>query len=191
MNFSKAGKLLLTTGLLVVLAQGLWQLPELQDYLFPHQQLTAPFQPARKEYQKIQDHLTLLQERVDYLQWSLPHNGQVRRVSIDRMLAFPFSESIRPLFPGYFWHMNIYLAKREQLYVERKLNYVDALLNYLASRTQAQSSLQDTQRLPQRPGEISLWRQIQELQRQWVADNSKLNDLSKKLTWLANHGFKN
>jgi hypothetical protein len=106
-NSLKAGKFFLIAGLLLVLAQGLWDFPGLQDYLFPGEQMEANLQVVSEECGKIEAGLTSLKSRMDYLNWFLVHRGAFQKVSLDRMLAFPFSESTRPLAPGYFWHSNM------------------------------------------------------------------------------------
>ncbi|MCX5888630.1 MAG: hypothetical protein NTY36_04170, partial [Deltaproteobacteria bacterium] len=75
LNSLTVKKLLLTAGLLIVLGQGLWQLPELQDYFSPVDNEEFIFQQADKECSRIKDDLRTLNERVDYLQWFQAHNG--------------------------------------------------------------------------------------------------------------------
>src|SRR5665648_9901 len=104
LNSLTVKKLLLTAGLLAVLGQGLWQLPELQDYLFPIDHQKSILQQARKECLRIKNDLRTLDERVAYLTWFQAHDGPDQKVSADRLRAFPFSESIRTLAPRYFWH---------------------------------------------------------------------------------------
>ena len=110
--------------------------------------------------------MTSLRERLDYLKWFLAHNGPKQKVSADRLLSFPFSESIRSLSPRYFWRSNIYLAQKSRVSVERKLKYLDAFLNYLDWSLGLQSSDKDTAILPRKPAELSPRQQIQEFQRQ-------------------------
>ena len=92
LNSLTVKKLLLTAGLLIVLGQGLWQLPELQDYLFPVDNEEFILQQASKECSRIENDLRTLNERVDYLKWFQAHNGPDQKVSADRLRAFPFSE---------------------------------------------------------------------------------------------------
>ena len=189
-NSLKTGKFLLTAGLLLVLAQGLWQLPDLQDYLSPGRHVDANLQVVAVECEKIAAGLTALRSRVDYLNWFLAHRGAVQKVSADRLLAFPFSESIRLLAPGYFWHSNIYLAKKNRVMVERKLKYLGAFLKNLDSKTRLHPSHQDTDKLSPPPGEVNRLKQIQKFQQQLREYDAKLEELSEQLAWLENNDFK-
>jgi len=189
-NSLKAGKFLLIAGLLIVLGQGLWQLPELQDFLFPGEQMEANLQVVSEECGKIEAGLTSLKSRMDYLNWFLAHRGAVQKVSADRLLAFPFSESIRPLSPGYFWHSNIYLAQKARVNVERKLKYLGAFLKNLDSNTRLHPSHQDTDKRPPQSGEVNRLQQIQEFQRQLGGYDARLKELRERLTWLENNDSK-
>jgi hypothetical protein len=191
LNSLKAGKFLLTAGLLVVLVQGLWQLPELQDYLYPGHQLAADLQSARMNCQKIEDDLITLGGRVDYLKWFLAHRGPDQKVSVNRMLSFPFSEFIRVLSPNFFWKANVYLAQKTRVKVERRLRYLEALLNNIDLQLRQPSCPNSTAILPKNAVALSALQQIQAFQHQWSVYNVKLNDLIKQLVLIENHGYKN
>ena len=77
-------KLLLTAGLLIVLGQGLWQLPELQDYFSPLRAWESIFIRTSKESLRIKGDLITLNKRVDYLTWFQAHNGPDQKISGDR-----------------------------------------------------------------------------------------------------------
>jgi hypothetical protein len=189
-NPLKAGKFFLIAGLLLVLAQGLWDFPGLQDYLFPGEQMEANLQVVSEECGKIEAGLTSLKSRMDYLNWFLVHRGTVQKVSLDRMLAFPFSESIRPLSPGYFWHGNIYLAQKARVNMERKIKYLGAFLKYLDANMRLCLSHQDTDKRPPQSGEVNRLQQIQEFQRQLGGYDARLKELRERLTWLENNDSK-
>jgi len=189
-NSLKARKFFLIAGLLLVLAQGLWDFPGLQDYLFPGEQMGANLLVVREECGKIEAGLTSLQSRVDYLSWFLVHRGAVQKLSLDRMLAFPFSESIRPLSPGYFWQSNIYLAQKTRVNVERKIKYLGAFLQYLDANMRLRLSRQDTDKRPPPSGEVNRLQQIQEFQRRLGGYDARLKELRELLTWLENNGSK-
>ncbi len=190
LNSWKAGKFLLTAGLLVVLVQGLWQLPDLQDYLFPGHQLAADLQSARRECRKIGDDLIALRDRVDYLKWFLAHRGPDQKVSVNRMLSFPFSEFIRSLSPNFFWKVNVYLAQKTRVKEERRLRYLDALLNNIDLQLRQPSCPKSTAILPKNAAALSALQQIQAFQHQWSVYNVKLNELIEQLAWVENHGYK-
>jgi hypothetical protein len=191
LNSLKAGKFLLTAGLLLVLAQGLWQLPELQDYLFPGHQLAADLQSARINCRKIEDDLITLRGRVDYLKWFLAHGGPDQKVSVNRMFSFPLSEFIRSLSPNFFWKANVYLAQKTRVKVERRLRFLDALLNNIDLQLRQPSCPNSTVILPKNAVALSALQQIQAFQHQWSVYNVKLNDLIKQLVLIENQGYKN
>jgi hypothetical protein len=189
LNSVTVKKLLLTAGLLIVLGQGLWKLPELQDYLFPVDNEKFIFQLARKECSRIKDDLRTLKERVDYLTWFQAHNGPDQKVSANRLRAFPFSEAIRPLAPRYFWQINIPLAHKNRLKVERKLRYMEGLLKNIDENSPVHPS-QDSPAMPAKTAAVSgSMKQIKQFQDQCIHYNAELKELTKQLTRLENNGY--
>jgi hypothetical protein len=183
-------KLLLTAGLLLVLGQGLWQLPELQDYLFPVDHEEFILRQASKIGPQIKDDLRTLKARVDYLAWFQAHNGPDQKVSADRLRAFPFSEPIRPLAPRFFWQTNIRLAHQNRLRVERKLQYLEGLLKPIEAKPPAHPS-QAGPTMPAKTAALSgSMKQIEQFQGQYVYYNAKLIELTKQLAGLEDTGYK-
>lgn len=183
-------KLLLIAGLLLVMGQGLWQLPELHDYFYPVSHQEFIFQQASKVCPQIKNDLETLQERVDYLTWFQAHNGPDQKISTDRLLAFPFSESIRPLAPRFFWEANIRLAHKNRLRVERKLQYLESLLKSIAAHPPVHPP-QASPAIPAKtPALSSSIKQIQQFRDQCVHDNAKLIELTKQFARLENNGYK-
>ena len=190
LNSVTVKKLLLTAGLLLVLGQGLWQLPELQDYLFPVDHEKSILQQASKECPRIKDDLRTLSERVDYLKWFQAHNGPDQKVSTDRQRAFPFSEFIRPLAPRFLWQVNIRLAHQNRLKVERRLRYLEGLLKNLDDNSPMHPS-QAGPAIPTKTAAVSgSIKQIQQLQDQSIDYNAKLLELTKQLAGLEDNGYK-
>jgi hypothetical protein len=188
LNFLKSGRFLLTAGLLAVLAQGLWEFPSLQDYLVPDQQMTAKLRSARGACHNIENDLTSLRERVDYLKWFLADNGPDQKFSAHRMLAWPFSEPLRCLSPGYSWDFNLYLAKQTQVHLQNKLKLLGALLQHIDLSLRARSPQPNTAILPKNPAGLSLFEQIQACQGQWLGYNAKLSKLTDQLTEVVKDG---
>jgi hypothetical protein len=179
--------LLLTAGLLIVLGQGLWQLPEIHDYLFPVDHRALTLNRASKELPRIEGDLMTLKERLDYLTWFQADNGPDQKVSADRLRVFPFSESIRPLAPRFFWHTNIRLAHQNRLRVERKLRYLEGLLKSIDANPPMHPS-QASPEIPAKTAAVSdSLKQIQQLQDQCTHYHGKLMDLTKRLDWLENN----
>jgi hypothetical protein len=190
LNSVTVKKLLLTAGLLIVLGQGLWQFPELQDYLFPAESVESILSLARRECLRIKDDLRTLNERVEYLTWFQAHNGPDQKISADWLGAFPFSECIRPLAPRYFWHTNIRLAHKNRLRVERKLRYLEALLKNLDTNPPVHPA-QAGPAIPAKTAAVSSsMKQIKQLQDQLMDYNAKLMELTKQLAWLEDNGYK-
>jgi hypothetical protein len=190
LNSLTVKKFLVTAGLLIVLAQGLWQLPELQDYLSPVDNEEFIFRQARKECSRIKDDLRTLNQRVDYLTWFQAHNGPDQKISADRLRAFPFSETIRPLAPRYFWHTNIRLAHKNRLRVERKLLFLRGLLKNMDKNPSAHPS-QAGPAIPAKTAAVSSsMKQIQHFQDQYTNYTAQLTELTKQLAWLEENGYK-
>ena len=188
LNFLKSGRFLLTAGLLVVLAQGLWEFPSLQDYLVPDQQITSKLRSVSRECHNIETDLTSLRERLDYLKWFLADNGPDQKFSAHRMLALPFSEPLRCLSPEISWHFTMYQAKRTRVRLQNKLKLLEALLNHIDLSLRPQSPRPDTAIRAKNPDGLSFVPQIQAFQGQWLGYNSQLNQLTEQLTGLANNG---
>jgi hypothetical protein len=125
----KNGRFLLTAGLLVVLVQGLWTLPDLQDYFFPDNYWELKVQSIGRESCHIKNDLNSLRLRVGYLEWVLSDKDAPQSVSMKWMVHFPFSECMRIDFPKFFWNLNIYLAYQTKVKIQRKLKNLDALFN--------------------------------------------------------------
>jgi hypothetical protein len=190
LNSFTVKKFLLTAGLLLVLGQGIWRLPELQDYLSPVDNEDFILQQASKECSRIKVDLRTLHERVDYLTWFQTHNGPDQKISANRLRSFPFSEAIRPLAPGYFWLTNIRLAHKNRLRVERKLRYLEALLKNINTKTPVHPA-QTGPAIPAKPAAVSgSMKQIQQFQDQLIDYNAKLMELTKQLAGLEDKGYK-
>jgi hypothetical protein len=183
-------KFLLIAGLLIVISQGLWQLPELEDYLFPVENEKFILQQAGKECPRIEVDLRTLNERVDYLDWFQAHNGPDQKISTDRLLSFPFSECIRHLAPRYFWHTNIILAHKNRLKVERRLRHLGPLLKNIDGDFRVGASHASPAIPAKTAAESSSIKQIKQFQDQWIGYNAKLIELTKRLAWLENNGYK-
>jgi hypothetical protein len=180
-------KYLLAAGLLLVLGQGLWQLPELQDRSSPAHNLEFILSRASKELPLIKEDLIMLNERVDFLQWFQVHDGPDQKVSPNRLLFFPFLESIRSLAPKYFWDINLYLAHKTRVRVERRLGQLAPWLKSLDGNSGVCSSYASPEILG-KPFALSIsMKQIKQFQDQWIDYNAKLIDLTKLLNLLSNN----
>jgi len=184
-------KFLLIAGLLIVMGQGLWQLPELQDYLFPLKNEESILQQLNKECRRIEVDLIAFNKRLDYLKWFQAHNGPDQKISADRLFAFPFSESIRTMVPRYFWHINIRLARKTRLKVERRLLYVDALIQSIDRDIRVGPSLDGPLIPAEMAAQSSSMKQIKQFQGQCIHYNAELIELTKQLNLLEKNDYKN
>jgi hypothetical protein len=183
LNFLKSGQFLITVGLLLVLAQGLWQLSEFQDYFFPEKHLELNIRLAKLEFRKIKNNLTLLEQRLSYLKWSLD-NGPEQQISMDRILLFPFAEPLRRLSPKFFWHFNIYMAKQKQVGLERKLKYQDALLNKIDSTIELEILNNNSKTFLKMSQRFDISQKMQKFRQQWLLYNNELKPLINQLASL-------
>jgi hypothetical protein len=191
LNSFTVKKYLLTAGLLLVLCQGVWQLPELQDYLFPDKSVDSILRLARRSCPKIEDNLLTLNERINYLKWFRAHNGPDQKVSAERLLAFPFSESIRPLAPRYFWYINIFLAHKDRMRAESRLRYLEvAFKSMLSEDFRGRPSLASPAISAKMATVSRSMKQIKQFQNQFIEYNAKLMELTKQLAGIEANGYK-
>jgi hypothetical protein len=191
LNSFTVKKFLLIAGLLIVMGQGLWQLPELQDYLFPLKNEELILQQLDKECRRMEVDLIAFNKRLDYLKWFQAHNGPDQKISADRLFAFPFSESIRTMAPRFFWNINIRLTQKIRLKVERKLRYIESLLKNSDYNSPVHSS-HASPVIPAKPESVSRsTKEIQQFQAKCMQYNAKLVKLTKELAWLETNGYKN
>ncbi|HLD48164.1 MAG TPA: hypothetical protein VJA64_10080 [Desulfobaccales bacterium] len=180
-------KLLLIAGLLIVLGQGLWQLPELQDHLFPVDHLELIISRARKVCSFNEGDLIAFEERLDYLTWFQAHDDPDQKVSTKWLRAFPFSETIRSLTTGFFWQLNIRLAHKSRMKVERRLRYLEPLLKSAAGDFRV-GSAHDSLAIAPKPTLMDRSaKQIQQFEDQCMLYDSRLIELTKKLALIENN----
>ena len=127
----KAWKFILPAGLLLVLVQGLLQVAEFQDYLFPGKHFRSELEAVGDKCLFMEADLISLRGRVHDLEAFLASNTPDRRPSGASLVLSPWSEGVRFFFPKFFWNFNIYQAKRTRVKVERNVRYVDSMLNNL------------------------------------------------------------
>lgn len=170
----KIGRFLLTAGLIVVLVQGLWQLPDLQDYFFPDSYWELKVQSIGRESWHIQNDLISLRLRIGYLEWFLSQRDSLQSVSVKWMLHFPFSEFIRIDSPKFFWNLNIYLAYQTKVQIQRKLKNLYALFNNIPLNKKQEFIVNKENKLLDE----------KEFEKQCATYNNELNKLTKQLEQL-------
>jgi hypothetical protein len=178
---TKIGGVLFSAGLLLVLLQGLWQLPDLQDYFFPDKYWELKIESANKEDWHVENGLLSLKLRVGYLEWCRAHIDHPQNFSMEWMVHFPISECIRFISPNFAWNINIYIANKTRVGVERKLKNLLALFNIIQLRKN-QSLLLTTD---------NSWLNDDQFDRRFKQYNIQLNDLKNKLNKIIVIGYKN
>lgn len=176
----KIGRFLLTAGLLVVLGQGLLQLPDVQDYFFPDNYWELKIQSISRESWNIKNDLTSLRLRIGYLEWFLSHRDASPSVSMKWMLLFPFSECIRLDSPKFFWNLNIYLAYQTKVKIQRKLKNLDALVKNIP--------LNKRQEFLRNQNNILL--NDKEFEKIFISYNNELEKLKNRINELSKSSYK-
>ncbi len=180
LKFFKAWKILLPAGLLLVLVQGLLQVPELQDYLLPGEYFQSELRATANKCLDIEGDLTSYRERVATLEGLLASKNPDRKVSAARMLRSPWSEGVQYLSPELVWKVDLYLAKRTRVKVERNLKYIDYMLSNLELMKPALSQ-NNAEQIPLNPagGDFT-----QEIRARSQIYSREIKNLSEKLTRL-------
>ena len=184
LNPSLWGKLLLAAGLLLVCIQGLLQLYEVQDFFFPDKYHEIKLNLIRKECAKIGQGLTSLQDQLNMLTRLQELRGQPDLVPSSR----PLSDSSSPLpavgarcYSDSSWQAAIHAAKKKQVYVARKLNYLRLILQSMHRDLEAKLSDIGPGSSVRKSGMEETLQQIREIQALWQTYNDKLDDSSIKL----------
>ena len=188
---SEWGKLLLAVGLLLVFVLGLLQLYPVQNFFFPGKYQAIKLNLVRKECLKIEKGLASLQTQVDNLTRLRDQTAQLTLIPSNRALAN--SSSPAPALgpssnPELSWQSMIHAAKKKQVYVARKLNYIEVILKsmYRALKTPCSANGSTSSSRTGEHGKIC--QQILEIRPLLQTYNDQLNDLSKKLEKLKESG---
>ncbi len=132
------GVILLSGGLLLVLAQGLGRTPEIRLWLFPDSILEEKLHLAQKECTKIAGKLAVASASVDALyKLSGTEEAYIAPPQPSRLSLTWFKEIFIPDFLSDSferkWIKQLYQARTTLVMTERKLTYLDAFLESLAS----------------------------------------------------------
>jgi len=188
LNLSSWGPLLLAAGLLLVVVQGLLQLYAVQNFFFPDKYLAMKLNLIRKEYGKIGQGLTSLQDQLAILTKLQPSQGQSRPGPANPPPATPAS----PLpadgsrcSPDSEWQAALHTAKKKRVYAARKLNHLRLLLHSMQQDLEARLANLSSGSSARKPEMEKTLQQIREVRELWQAYNDNLNDLSIKLAKIA------
>jgi hypothetical protein len=188
LNFPNWGPLLLAAGLLLVFFQGLLQLYAVQNFFFPDKYQAIKLNLIRKEYGKIGQGLTALQDQLAILTMLQQPRLQPDLVPSSRPLSDPASplpaDSLR-CSPDSAWQVALHTAKKKRVYAARKLNYLRLILQSMQQELEARKSNLGSGSSARKPELEKTLQQIREVRELWQTYNDNLNDLSLKLTKIA------
>ena len=184
LNSSIWAKLLLAAGLLLVCVQGLFQLYEVQNFFFPDKYYEIKLNLIRKEYAKIGQGLPSLQDQLNILTMLQELRAQPCFAPSSR----PLSDSFSPLpavgarcYSDSSWQAAIHAAKKKQVYVARKLNYLRLILQSMQRDLEAKLTDIAPGSSVRKSGVEETLQQIREIQALWQTYNANLDDSSIKL----------
>jgi hypothetical protein len=188
LNLSRWGPLLLAAGLLLVFVQGLLQLYEVQNFFSPDKYQAIKLNLIKKEYFKIDQGLTSLQDQLTILTMLQQARAKPDPVPSSR----PLSASPSPLpaaearcSPDLSWQAAIHAAKKKRVYVARKLNHLRLILQSMQRDLEAKLSDIGSESSARKPEMEKTLQQIRENRALWQTYDDNLNDLSIKLKKIA------
>ena len=184
LNPSFWAKTLLAAGLLLLCVQGLLQLYEVQSFFSPDTYYEIKLNLIKKEYPKISQGLTSLQNQLNIL--TELQELRVRSELVDS--RGPVSDPASPLsavgarcFSDTSWQAAILAAKKKQVYVARKLNYLRLILQAMHRDLEVKLSDIGLETSVRKAGMEETLQQIREIQALWQIYNANLDDASIKL----------
>ena len=188
LNPSKWGRLLLAAGLLLVFVQGFLQLYEVQNFFFPGRYQAAKLNLIKKEYRKIDQGLTSLQNQLTTLMMMQKARANSDPVSPSRPLPAvpspPLAADAR-CSPDSSWQAALHAAKKKRVYAARKLNHLGLILQSMQQDLEAQLSTLGPESSTRKPRMEKTLQQIRESRALWQTYDGNLNDLSIKLEKIA------
>jgi hypothetical protein len=164
------GKVLLAAGLLLVAISGVLQLQEVQAVFFPGHYHAAELYLIRHECGMIDKGLIALRADMVRLQ--------------DLCSASRSGVEVRPpVNPA--WPATLHTAKKDRVYVARKLKYIEIMLQSMQQAIERQFSFPDAVPVDGKPGMEKTLVQIQEIRARCRIYESELQEVSQKLQQLA------
>jgi hypothetical protein len=188
LNLSSWGPLLLAAGLLLVFVQGLLQLYAVQNFFFPDKYHAIKLNLIRKEYVKIGQGLTALQDQLTILTMLQQTRVQPNLVPSSQPLsdpASPLPADNSRCSSDSAWQVALHTAKKKRVYAARKLNHLRLILQSMQQDLEAKLSNLGSGASARKPELEKALQQIREVRKLWQTYNDNLNDLSIKLTKIA------
>jgi len=176
------GKFLLFLGLLFVAVNGILLDPLIKKGFISSEDTEASeLRSAREAYVKIQSRIKIFKNLLDDL--SLLQNTAPDEIPPEkrhlRGLVFPLSELGIRFFPKLSLAIELSLAKRELVNVERKMEHLEVILANIERQVNS-SSIVDNTRLLSAQQAMPL-QQVEMLRRQLWSDRANLKELSETL----------
>jgi hypothetical protein len=176
-------KILLVAGLLLVCAQGLFRLDEVQAVFSPGYRYAAALTEIEGELRLIDRGLQTLQVKVADL--AGPAESHLPALSPPEGAAAPGSAGTKELPPDASQEAKIFAAKRNQVYVARKMNLVRVILEALQRSLQSRLATNGSLAAATRLAMAKTLQQAQEVSQRWQIYHDRLDNLSQKLNNLA------
>jgi hypothetical protein len=181
-NYSSWGKALLAASLLLVTVAGVLQLQEVQAVFFPGHYHAAELDLIRHECGMIDKGLIALRADMTKLQELCTKAAQLETgaSSPSPPLAAPVRPDAEPA-----WATTLHAAKKDRVYVARKLKYIDIMLKSMQQAIKRQHSSQASVLVDRKPEMEKTLGQIQKIRTRCQMYDSELHGLSEKLIQLA------
>jgi len=183
------GKILLFLGLSLVTLQGIWRDPLIrQEFGASEDPSVSELKAAGDSYEKIQSRMQIFRDLLkDLTQLQSPVSDpappQPRKLW---GMAFPFSELGMRFFPNLSFALELRLARRELVNLERKMERLDLLLASIERQVTTGSKVNNPKPSPPQPQFETSLRRVETLRRHLLLNRADLNELSETLSLLKN-----
>ena len=177
------GKILLSLGLLAIVANGLVDLLISRQIILVVDPVNKELRLGTQAYLKITERLNILNDlmnNISILQDSL--SGDLP-LTTSRLKGnfLPLSELWARLFPDFFLKVEIRMARKERVNVERKLEHLEIILASIERRFKLEATGREMETEPIDLNDITPLAQLKMLRRNLLIDQVALKKLSVKL----------
>jgi hypothetical protein len=181
-NYSNWGKALLAAGLLLVAAAGVLQLQEVQAVFFPGRRHAIELKVIRHECAMIDKGFIALRADVTKLQGLCAKTSQSEpgAPSPSPQPAARVQPDTEPA-----WPITLHTAKKDRVYIARKLKYIDIMLKSMQQAVERQQASYAGTLVHSKPEMEKTLGQIQEIRARCQIYANELRSLSERLNQLA------
>ena len=177
------GKIFLSVGLLLVAVNGMWLDPLIRgNFISVEDNEARELQAASEAYLKIRSRLRILQGLLDDLQLLQKMVHGDPRLKDKRLsgLIFPLSELGARYFPNLCWDLELRLAKKELVNVERKMEKLENICASIERQSWANHPEDKTDRSASESDVMTI-QQIDILRQHLLIDKVNVQDLAEVL----------